>query len=528
MLANNPQRTLPRPQRILPPRPVRLLPPSPGPSRRPKFRRAKYSDAQRPPLAVAERYAARLIQGVRRLHADIREAVAPALHELSLRQDAADDTARVLARLRVKYANDPDFARAAQQAGEATDAANRREFQRIIPIQIPRSQQAIANKVDEFRKRNVSLITSVHDDLLDEVDGLVQHAYEHGTRHEVLAGQIESRFGVSESRSRLIARDQVLKLNANIAQDRQQAAGIVSYTWVTAHDERVRPFHRALSGQTFRYDDPPVVDANGRRANPGEDFQCRCVAAPDVPDFAAVLGPSPGDISGGVPAVTRSASKFQTSSASAPPVEFRDGAEQAAIAAVRTLDVALARASSRIRRARHDSALDDLDALLQPLQAQARVLSMQLIELRGPIYIGRAHVPSSAYIAVKEQADALRAQIAPIMAQIEIAEIAELQSHGIDTVASSSLISELSAFQEHPLIGDLPAGSLVAKAHEIVAAFQPGGGALENVPRQVARLGKAAEYLERAAAHKRTPAELAALIRAKIPKLGNVAPSHLK
>lgn len=510
---------------------MRLLPPSPGPSHRRNFRRAKYSDAQRPPLAVAERYAARLIQGVRRLHADIREAVAPALHELSLRQDAADDTARVLERLKRKYANDPDFARAAQQAGEATDAANRREFQRIIPIQIPRSQQAIANKVDEFRKRNVSLITSVHDDLLSEVDGLVQHAYEHGTRHEVLADQIESRFGVSESRSRLIAPDQVLKLNANIAQDRQQAAGIVSYTWVTAHDERVRPFHRALSGQTFRYDDPPVVDANGRRANPGEDFQCRCVAAPDVPDFAAALGPAPGDISGGVPEVTRSSSKFQIPNASAPPVEFRDGAEQAAIAAVRALDAALARAHAAIRRKRHDSVLDDLDALLQPLQAQARILSMQLIEL-GHIRRANKGAESAEYIAVKEQADALRAQIAPIMAQIEIAEIAELQSQGIDTVSAESLSNELIDFQAHPLFAHnetfLPAVSLVDKAQQIVAAFQPGGGALENVPRHVARLGKAAEYLERAAAHKRTPAELATLIREKIPKLSLVAPSHLK
>jgi uncharacterized protein with gpF-like domain len=50
----------------------------------------------------------------------------------------------------------------------------------------------------------------------------------------------------------------------------------------------VRKRHRELgamseSGTVFKYSEPPIVDVRtGRRANPGEDFQCRCTANPII------------------------------------------------------------------------------------------------------------------------------------------------------------------------------------------------------------------------------------------------------
>jgi hypothetical protein len=51
--------------------------------------------------------------------------------------------------------------------------------------------------------------------------------------------------------------------------------------WSTVQDERVRERHAELNGKRFKWGDPPVVDIQtGRRAESGEDYQCRCVALP--------------------------------------------------------------------------------------------------------------------------------------------------------------------------------------------------------------------------------------------------------
>ena len=76
-----------------------------------------------------------------------------------------------------------------------------------------------------------------------------------------------------------MARDQIAKLNSNIAQQQQRDAGVEEYIWSDSGDGRVRPSHKKLNGKRFRWDDPPVVDEKtGRRCHPGEDYECRCVA----------------------------------------------------------------------------------------------------------------------------------------------------------------------------------------------------------------------------------------------------------
>ncbi len=101
-----------------------------------------------------------------------------------------------------------------------------------------------------------------------------------GKRWEDLRDALIDRGVVNESRAELIARDQTLKLNAAINQAHQRSVGVDSYVWSTSGDERVRDSHAELDGQTFRWDAPPEP------GNPGEDFQCRCVALPIIDDLA--------------------------------------------------------------------------------------------------------------------------------------------------------------------------------------------------------------------------------------------------
>jgi SPP1 gp7 family putative phage head morphogenesis protein len=125
-------------------------------------------------------------------------------------------------------------------------------------------------------RENVGLISRMRERTLQDIETHVQRYAQGGLRHESLAALLEERFGVAESRAKLIGCDQVLKSNSALTQHRQMAAGITHFTWRTSRDEAVRPEHRALEGQIFSWSNPPPIGP------PGWDYQCRCTAEPVI------------------------------------------------------------------------------------------------------------------------------------------------------------------------------------------------------------------------------------------------------
>lgn len=158
------------------------------------------------------------------------------------------------------------------------------EFDRL-GIKLSESEPDLTDMVDEWRHALVQRITSVEDDQLDKIEDLLADGdgYSVKTLQDEIERQID---GVSTSRAELIARDQTLKLNAMVTKERHAAAGIESYIWTTSDDERVRPSHEALEGQEFRWDDPPEINDDGDTGGPGEDYQCRCIPFPVLPELA--------------------------------------------------------------------------------------------------------------------------------------------------------------------------------------------------------------------------------------------------
>ncbi|WP_202909616.1 phage minor head protein, partial [Yersinia pestis] len=152
------------------------------------------------------------------------------------------------------------------------------------PIKV-QMQEAIAD--------NVALIKSIHTDFINDVGGVVFGNLAKGGRHGNLVSLIRERGKVTESRARLIARDQTAKLNSSLTQARSAALGVDLYEWGGAGDERERSSHFVLNGKTCKYSDPTVYSDDGGKTwkkrpgnafigHPGEDYQCRCVALPVV------------------------------------------------------------------------------------------------------------------------------------------------------------------------------------------------------------------------------------------------------
>jgi SPP1 gp7 family putative phage head morphogenesis protein len=122
-----------------------------------------------------------------------------------------------------------------------------------------------------------------------------------GYRFDKLIPKIKQRYGVSVRKAKFLARNETSIFMSKYHEQRYGEAGITDYIWSTSHDARVRPAlfltpneraesgnHRVLDGRTFSFSNPPVVDPpTGRKANPGQDYNCRCVAIPVLGDKPA-------------------------------------------------------------------------------------------------------------------------------------------------------------------------------------------------------------------------------------------------
>jgi len=141
-----------------------------------------------------------------------------------------------------------------------------------------------------WRHHNLSLIHKLAEEKVQRVRTVLEESP--GSRVEDLASRIQTETGTARSHAELLARDQTLKLNGEIAQARHKAAGVTEYVWKTSRDERVRSRHKALEGTRHAYSEPPVVDEKtGRRAHPGGDYSCRCTADPVLPGIEDITGP---------------------------------------------------------------------------------------------------------------------------------------------------------------------------------------------------------------------------------------------
>lgn len=166
---------------------------------------------------------------------------------------------------------------------QTTETHNRKEMSRILHLDI---QAQDRNQAQRFVRENIQLVKSVKSHQLARLERLVSEVGQEQGRVEGLAGAILEQFSVTKSRAELIARDQVLRLNSQLAQSRQIQAGVTGYIWTTSRDTRVRQAHKDLDGRRCSWMIAPVVDPKtGRQAHPGGDFQCRCVAVPDTDDL---------------------------------------------------------------------------------------------------------------------------------------------------------------------------------------------------------------------------------------------------
>lgn len=185
----------------------------------------------------------------------------------------------------------------------------RKTMNAVLGVDLWQSEPWLRDRLNVWSDNNVALITKLTEDLQTQVRTIVQQGYLAGKRHETIRAEILGGTGLKglehvpalrkvENRAKLLARDQVSKLNGQLTAARQQQAGITMYVWRTSEDERVRESHALMSGKLCRWDNPDVYSTDGGKTwiprpasavhlPPGQDYQCRCYAEPFFGDILA-------------------------------------------------------------------------------------------------------------------------------------------------------------------------------------------------------------------------------------------------
>lgn len=143
--------------------------------------------------------------------------------------------------------------------------------------------------LEEAARRNANLIKNLADQTLRRIQERVTQATLNGESHAILRSRLAKEFGLSDSRARLIARDQIGKLTSDLNRLRQEQAGIEKYAWSGSLDERERELHVSLEGRVYRWGERTGAEEG---LPPGQPIQCRCVARPIV-EFGGPSGKTP-------------------------------------------------------------------------------------------------------------------------------------------------------------------------------------------------------------------------------------------
>lgn len=201
------------------------------------------------------------------------------------RAQRLDDAGLVLKTLRERirdaFGSEAEMRRIAEEMADGTSKWNREQFYKVVRSVVgvdPFLRETwLQGALDVAKESASGLIESLAEDAAKRAGDAAANAVRNGSRAESLMADIErdllktfsDDFDKVESRARLIARDQIGKLNGELTEKRQQALGITSYIWRTADDERVRDSHREKEGEKFFWNSPPADTGH-----PGNDYQC--------------------------------------------------------------------------------------------------------------------------------------------------------------------------------------------------------------------------------------------------------------
>lgn len=146
------------------------------------------------------------------------------------------------------------------------------------------STEGLEDFVSLSISKNVSLIKSIPEEYLKQIEVIVNNGVVNGTKFNAIAKEIASKTNRKlSSRIKTIARNEVQTINSQLTLRRSDNLGIKRGIFLTSEDERVRPCHDELNRVEFELKKGAWSKSCGRFIQPGiTDINCRCSYSPII------------------------------------------------------------------------------------------------------------------------------------------------------------------------------------------------------------------------------------------------------
>ena len=181
---------------------------------------------------------------------------------------------------------------AASQMVEKVGAANKNKFDRTVAraTGVDLGSIITSEGLEDFTalsvNKNVSLIKSLPEEYLKQVETIVNNGVVSGARFPTIAKEITAKTGANSklaNRIKVIARNEVQTINAQITLRRSESLNIKKGIYRTSQDERVRKCHDELDGDEFEIKKGAWSKTCQKFIQPGiTDINCRCSYSPII------------------------------------------------------------------------------------------------------------------------------------------------------------------------------------------------------------------------------------------------------
>lgn len=171
-----------------------------------------------------------------------------------------------------------------QSGKKATDSAMMQSFKDAGWTVQFKPTKAIRDAMNASVVENVSLIRSIPQSYLKNVEGTVMRGYAAGRDLKQISDELQKHYGVTKRRAAFIARDQSSKLTATVTQSRRVELGLFKAVWIhSAGGKTTRASHVKAGKDRLEFDvrDGALID--GDYIQPGYLPNCRCVSRTILP-----------------------------------------------------------------------------------------------------------------------------------------------------------------------------------------------------------------------------------------------------
>ena len=168
---------------------------------------------------------------------------------------------------------------------EDTTARLKTSFKNAVGVApMPKKTRAFDNKIQAAIAENVALIKTIPEKYFRDIEVLVYQSVSEGRDIQYLTEQLQERYKVTRNRAKIIAYDQVAKINETIAIQRAEDLGVKKGIWLhSGAGKEPRQSHVKANGDEFDLDKGKFID--NEWILPGQKINCRCTFLPVVPLF---------------------------------------------------------------------------------------------------------------------------------------------------------------------------------------------------------------------------------------------------